>query len=76
MKSLKSLKSIENIWKLGIIYIFRGSSMVEQRPVKAFVVGSNPTRGVTFLKLPFNLGGFLVKLNYAESMQEARSQDF
>lgn len=26
-------------------FIFPGSSMVERRPVKAMVVGSNPTRG-------------------------------
>ena len=34
--------------KLGIVFlfdIFRGSSMVEQLPVKELVVGSSPTRG-------------------------------
>ncbi len=41
-------RSMTNSQKLGIVFvfaIFRDSSMVEQRPVKALVVGSSPTRG-------------------------------
>jgi hypothetical protein len=34
-----------------IINPFPGSSAAEQRPVKAMVVGSNPTRGATIDKI-------------------------
>ena len=42
-----SLKFILLLVKL--ILVFRGSSMVERRPVKAMVVGSTPTRGAVIV---------------------------
>ena len=41
----KDISSLEREEKKLKIYSFRGSTMVVRRPVKAMVVGSNPTRG-------------------------------
>ena len=54
--------------KLGIVFlfdIFRGSSMVEQLPVKELVVGSSPTRGAQSWKEPEE-SGFWLALPVAE----------
>ena len=40
-------------------FLFRDSSAVEQPAVNRLVVGSNPTRGATFEKLPLCAGVFL-----------------
>src|SRR5690606_35115454 len=45
-------KAVPAVYMAGIPCPFRGSSVVEQSTVNRSVVGSNPTRGASFLPFP------------------------